>query len=113
MTVLQFSLRSRDPGNLAAATLEEPYAIRYPHRAIMRSLGEWKFRISQELTNLLLWLRPPSKPSRTVPTFLPGLPDGQAAADALRTTPFAHRIQDLADEILSHRFPVFDRVLET
>lgn len=78
----------------------------------MRSLPEIRFRLRQELANLWLRVRPPECDS-LVDSPLELLPNPEQVADVLRGTPFADDLARLANQIVEHRFPLFDEVLDT
>jgi hypothetical protein len=78
----------------------------------MRSGGEILFRVRQELANLVLFAAPPT-PRPAVPSRVQLLPSGKEVAEFLRGTAFAREIEQLAESILRHEFPVFGGVIST
>lgn len=82
----------------------------------MRSLTEIRFRLRQEIANLLFLVSPPRLPA-SIPdasqVHFPALPDPSKVAARLRATPFAAEYVRLAEEILQHRFPLLGVTLET
>ncbi len=79
----------------------------------MRSLQEIRHRLRQELVNVKLLIHPPKYSGQFVRSTVAILPDPSAVAARLKATAFADEIKALADNILQHRFPIFDSVLET
>jgi hypothetical protein len=77
-----------------------------------RSFREIVFRARQEAANLRHFLSPPMPPDLGIPK-LDGLPDPTAVVNALRGTGFAAGIEQLANEILDHRFPIFGQTIHT
>ena len=77
----------------------------------MRSRQEILFRLRQEFGNLWLWV---SKPGCSAEADAPlaGLPGPKAVAAALRGSPYAVEIEDLAAEIVAHRFPLLGCTVE-
>ena len=74
----------------------------------MRSPLELAYRLRQELINVKLLYRPPHwKPRGCIPP-LPGFPEPASVAASLHGTVFAEDIKRLADDILAHRFPLFE-----
>jgi len=72
----------------------------------MRNLKEISFRLRQEVANVvLLFVSSPRDLCAEAP--LEGLPSPTAVADAIRQTPYAVGVVDLADQILGGRIPVF------
>ncbi|MEP7351640.1 MAG: alginate lyase family protein [Acidobacteriota bacterium] len=73
----------------------------------MRSPSEIRFRVQQELANLWLFAAPPSW-GEPLTGPLPGLPDPEAVAAAVRLSPnrqaYLQQVEGLADELLTHRF---------
>jgi Heparinase II/III-like protein/Heparinase II/III N-terminus len=80
----------------------------------VRSSREIKFRLLQEARNLGMLARAPGLDAEIMlKGGLPRLPAGSAVVESLRGSDFAQAVVAIADEILAHRFPVFDRVLDT
>lgn len=78
----------------------------------MRSAAEIRFRISQEVWNLwLLWRRPAFE--RNTAAKIGTLPDPAQVAGRLRGSVFAEQVLRLAEEIRTHRFPIFGQVIDT
>ena len=78
----------------------------------MRSPEEIYFRVRQELGNLAMFLFPPADVGAVQEG--PGrLPDATSVAAALRDTSYAGEVVRIADEILSHRFPILGLTVET
>lgn len=78
----------------------------------MRSPQEIKFRLRQEIRNLqLLTLPPKLRVDAAWP--LPGLPAAAALVQELRNTEFASQVLHIAEQILSHRFPLLGFTIET
>src|SRR3954471_5575144 len=78
----------------------------------MRSARELAFRGGQELANQRVWWMPP----RRVPIHdspLRGLPAAAPVAERLRGTTFARGIEELAQSILDHRFPIPGGLIDT
>lgn len=75
----------------------------------MRSLTEIAFRLRQELTNVVLLLRPPS--FQSIPSAT-NLPDARASAAALRETGYAQEVRRIAEQIRDHRFPLLGLTLD-
>jgi hypothetical protein len=73
----------------------------------MRSLGEIRFRLKQELANLRLIAAPPDW-SEPLAGPLPGLPDPETLVAAIRSADSAaayrRTVVSLAEELLTHRF---------
>ena len=78
----------------------------------MRSPREITFRLRQEAANLALLARPPKAATRA-PSPLAGLPDPDAVAARLRGTPYAEKVERLAERICAHRFPLLAIEIET
>jgi hypothetical protein len=79
----------------------------------MRTPQELAYRLRQELVNIKLLYRPPCwKPLRHSPA-LPGFPASASVARRLRGTAFAGEVKKLADDILAHRFPLFETIIST
>ncbi len=77
-----------------------------------RSAAEILFRIKQEAGNLSqLLLKPGLRASVDVPRL--DLPDANWAARRVKGTPYAAEVEQLAGEILAHRFPLLGLVVET
>ncbi len=77
----------------------------------MRSRRELVFRLKQEIADLWLWLRRPSiQVEQPVP--LARLPDPAKVSQNLRETPFAAELEQLANQIMQHRFPIFGATVE-
>jgi len=77
----------------------------------MRSSNEIKFRLRQEVANLLFAAFPPSlKANASTP--LPGLPDPAPVAAVLRKTQYARELIELADDVLQHRIPLFGNTVD-
>jgi hypothetical protein len=85
------------------ATVKRPVRLRSPR--------ELRFRLRQQAANLLDYTLP-------APAFggllhaLP-LPDPSVAASSLRRSGHVAHLHDLAESILRHEFPIFDRILST
>jgi hypothetical protein len=71
----------------------------------VRSRHEILFRLRQEFGNLWLWVSKPGC-SAAAEAPLAGLPGPKAVAAALRDSPYAAEIENLAAEIAAHRFPL-------
>src|SRR5271157_248093 len=72
----------------------------------MRSLKEISFRLRQELANIVLLFAPLRRDLRAEAP-LRGLPSPKSVGDAVRETPYAVRLVELADQILLGQIPVF------
>src|SRR5271157_4869746 len=72
----------------------------------MRSLKEISFRFRQEVANVVL-LFASSQRDLCAEAPLEGLPSPTAVGDAVRETPYAVRLVELADQILLGQIPVF------
>lgn len=80
----------------------------------MRSFKEIKFRALQEAGNLGMLARAPRLDSEIpLKGGLPRLPAAAPVVESLRGSDFAKAVVSIADEILAHRFPIFDQVLDT
>ena len=82
----------------------------------MRSRQEWAFRIRQEVANLasLATANFSGGPkSLEQPSPLTRLPAPGPVIERLKGSPYHARMEALAGEILQHRFPLFDAVLDT
>jgi Heparinase II/III-like protein/Heparinase II/III N-terminus len=77
-----------------------------------RSPTEIAFRLRQEARNIALAVRPP-RFHGGIQSSLGRLPDPQSVAAELSGTEFAATVQQLADEIVAHRFPIFGGIIET
>lgn len=77
----------------------------------MRSRAEVAFRARQEAANAFLLIAQP-KFGGEVPLHL-ALPDGRAAAEALRGSDYAKDVETTAQMILAHRFPLLGIEIET
>src|SRR5579875_2797138 len=77
----------------------------------MRSRAEVAFRARQEMANLFLLVAQPRLQGE-IPTHL-ALPDGRAAAEALRGSDFAKDVEATAQMLMAHRFPVLGIEIET
>ena len=77
----------------------------------MRSFAEITFRARQEAANLYLLLARPrfhgAAPSQWA------LPDPHRVAAALRDSAYAHSLEELANNMLAHRFPVLGLEIQT
>ncbi len=78
----------------------------------MRSPREISFRLRQELANLGMFVLPPTLSADQKPP-LPGLPDPVRVADRLRGSELAGKLETLAEQILTHRFPVLAYEIDT
>jgi heparinase II/III-like protein len=78
----------------------------------VRSAAEIRFRLAQEAWNLWLLWRQPSA-ARSQRAAIEGLPDPADVVNHLRGSVFAEEIVRLAEEIRTHRFPIFGQVIET
>ena len=76
----------------------------------LRSTREIVFRLRQELTNIMLLLRPPADDK--APLSLP-LPDPNGVAEALRATNYASEVHRLSGQIRRHQFPLLGFTVET
>jgi hypothetical protein len=77
-----------------------------------RSAAEVLFRVKQEAANLSQWvIKPGLSSSVDVPRL--DLPDGNWAARRVKGTPYAAEVEQLADSILAHRFPLLGLQIET
>lgn len=73
----------------------------------MRSAAEIAFRLKQEITNLYLLWRPPSAAGDAPSTLSHfGLPEAGHVAEAVKNTAVAAQIEQIAELILHHRFPI-------
>jgi Heparinase II/III-like protein/Heparinase II/III N-terminus len=72
----------------------------------MRSPKEISFRLKQEIANAVL-LFVPARGNLRAKAPLDGLPSPQSVGDAVRQTPYATELIELADKILSGRVPIF------
>ena len=72
----------------------------------MRSPKEISFRLRQEIANAILLFAPP-RGNLQARAPLDGLPSPQSVGDAIRETPYATEVVELADKILSGRVPIF------
>jgi hypothetical protein len=79
---------------------------------IVRSFRELTFRGSQEIANLALWAVPPRPPVDAVQDRT-HLPDPSQVVARLKGTEYADQTVRLAEEVLAHRVPLLDRVIET
>jgi len=82
----------------------------------VRSRQEWAFRIRQEVANLasLATANFSGGPkSLEQPSPLTRLPAPEPVIERLKGSPYHARMEALAGEILQHRFPLFDAVLDT
>ncbi len=79
----------------------------------MRSLAEIRFRLRQELANVILWAFPPSHGLPDVASPLAGLPDPAIVAQAIAGTPWATDLAALADRICSGHVPLLGICIET
>ena len=100
----------------AAHSAEVPLALCYcecrPVRNVFRSPREIRFRLWQHFENLRLLVFPPVlSPDREV-AALP-LPDGRITVETLRGSAYAAEMERLANEIVSHKFPLFGFQVET
>ncbi len=71
------------------------------------------FRLKQEAANLLLLVARPGLRAEFEPSPLAALPDPVPVAERLRASPFASDLIQLADSILSHRFPLLAHTIDT
>ena len=78
----------------------------------MRSAQEIRFRIWQQLENLRLLAFPPRLPGKVTVRSLP-LPDPAPVAEKWRGTPYAAGVCTLADQVVSHRIPLLNRLIDT
>jgi hypothetical protein len=78
---------------------------------VARSFGEIRFRLEQEIRDVALWLRPPQL-NRKIGRPQPILPDPRKACRSL-TPQGAANLVTLADQIVAHRFPIFQGTLDT
>ena len=70
----------------------------------MRSPAEIRFRLAQEAGNAWAFCFPPEFPNGEEQPRLAVLPAPEAVAAALRGTPWAQRLVEIAEGILAHRF---------
>lgn len=70
----------------------------------VRSPSELAYRVRQEARNIRLFLFPP-RPALDAVSPLAALPDPAAAAAALRGTPFADELRELAEQVLAGYLP--------
>lgn len=70
----------------------------------MRSAAEIAYRLRQEATNLAFLVQRP-EPGTLLPDRLP-LPDPRDVAAAVRDTPYAGQVLEIAAEVRRHRFPL-------
>jgi hypothetical protein len=75
----------------------------------LRSPQEIAFRLQQEVNNVRLWLHPPRIPVEAS-SPLAGLPDPGPVIDALRPTPFAAEVVQLADLVIAGSYPLLGTV---
>ena len=78
----------------------------------MRSPEEIYFRLRQEAGNLAMFLFSPGDTGVGQPR-LGILPDAAVVAAALRGTRYAGEVEQIADGILSHRFPILGLTVDT
>jgi hypothetical protein len=78
----------------------------------MRSLAEIRFRLRQELANVVLRAFPPSAGAVDAVSPLSGLPDPAAVAAFGKGTPWTSELLRLADQILDGRVPLFGASVE-
>ena len=77
----------------------------------MRSFAEITFRARQEAANLYLLLARPQFRG-AIPGGLT-LPDPNRVVDVLRSSEYAHAVEELANHCLAHQFPVLGLALQT
>src|SRR5438067_758196 len=77
----------------------------------MRSFAEIAFRARQEAANLYLLLARP-RFRDAVPSELT-LPNPKGVVDALRGSEYAHSVEELANNLLAHRFPILGLEVQT
>jgi hypothetical protein len=70
----------------------------------MRSAAEIRFRMRQELANVVLRFAAPDAPE-IAPGHLAPLPDPVSVASALRGTAFREQVRRVAEAVMEHRFP--------
>ncbi len=78
----------------------------------MRSRKELLFRLTQEAGNVWLYVSRP-RLSGEGKAALRQLPAPETVAQALRGTPYAAGVEQVANEILAHRFPLLGITIET
>ena len=78
----------------------------------MRSSAEIRFRLKQELANVVLRALPPSPGRVDAVSPLSGLPDPAAVAEAAKGTPWASELLRLAEQILEGRVPLFETLVD-
>jgi len=78
----------------------------------VRSAREIRFRLWQQFQNARLLAFPPALSKNPKVAVLP-LPEAQVIADGLRGSAYAAEVTSLADEIVAHRFPLFNSVTDT
>jgi len=79
----------------------------------MRSPAEIAWRLRQEIENIWLWVRPPNPVAAPPYAPLERLPEPHRLAAALQRSPFLAELTELADRIVSHRFPLLGLEIET
>jgi hypothetical protein len=79
----------------------------------MRSAREIGYRLRQELTNLRLFVSPPNGKVEQRGAAQGFLPDGAGVAKRLAGTALAAEVEQLAREVLNHKFPIFGSLIET
>jgi hypothetical protein len=78
----------------------------------VRSVREITFRFGQEVSNVARWAVPPRPPADAV-LDRTRLPDPALVAASVTGTNYAEETVRLAEEILAHRIPLLDRVIDT
>jgi hypothetical protein len=78
----------------------------------VRSRQEIQFRLKQEAANLRVWLTKPAVTSKQS-SPLPLLPDASHFVERLRGSDYARHLQETAERILRHQFPILGFTIET
>jgi hypothetical protein len=78
----------------------------------VRSRQEIQFRLKQEAANLRLWLTRPAVTSKQA-SPLPLLPDPAGFVERLRGSDYAEHLQETAEQVLRHHFPILGFTIET
>lgn len=79
----------------------------------MRSLAEIRFRLAQEAGNALAFCFAPKLPPLPEPPGVKSFPPPETVAGALRGTPWARRLIEVAEGILTRRFPLLGYTIDT
>jgi len=79
----------------------------------MRSPAEIRFRLAQETGNAVAFCFPPKLPPLPASPGIKPFPPPEAVAGALRGTPWAQSLIEIAEGILAHRFPLLGYSIDT